>query len=200
MELVISLRIGDAQVSAKCDTFEEAGAFKQWLMDQGMIPPQKEPAGQARHAQGVDGAKVYPINPDVDLGTVEAAETATADQSEVIAAALREKAEQEALAAHVAMEAAAQAEAAKVEKAAKAAAKKAAKEAKPANTIEDVTKAVTDYAAKFGPTEARALFARFGVNRGGDLKPEQFDEFVSVSRDYLARGIKATEGEPVDLM
>lgn len=199
MELVISLRIGDAQVSAKCDTFEEAGAFKQWLMDQGMIPSQ-EPAGQARHAQGVDGAKIYPINPDVDLDT-QAGGTVAQDDAEIAAeTAALEKAEQEALAAHVAMEAAAQAEAAKVEKAAKAAAKKAAKEAKPENTIEDVTKAVTDYAAKFGPTEARALFARFGVNRGGDLKPAQFDEFVSVARDYLARGIKATEGEPVDLM
>jgi hypothetical protein len=69
-------------------------------------------------------------------------------------------------------------------------------EAVPEVTIQDVTKAVTDYAAKLGPTEARALFARFGVTRGGDLKPEQFADFVSTALDYTARGIKASEAQP----
>lgn len=70
-------------------------------------------------------------------------------------------------------------------------------------TIQDVTKAVTDYAAAQGPTEARALFARFGVSRGGDLKPEQFADFVKTATDYTARGIKATDAqmpEGADLM
>ncbi|MFL9934266.1 hypothetical protein P0D88_34965 [Paraburkholderia sp. RL18-103-BIB-C] len=71
----------------------------------------------------------------------------------------------------------------------------AAVDTAPAATIQDVTKAVTDYAAAQGPTEARALFARFGVSRGGDLKPEQFAEFVATAVDYTARGIKATDAE-----
>lgn len=90
----------------------------------------------------------------------------------------------------------------------KAAAAKKAADAKPAvekegPSVSDVTKAVTDYAAKFGPTEARALFARFGVNRGGDLKPEQFVDFIDTARDYIARDIKASDAvmpEGADLM
>jgi hypothetical protein len=67
--------------------------------------------------------------------------------------------------------------------------------AAPAATITEVTKAVTDYAAKFGPAEARALFSRFGVSRGGDLKQEQFADFIATATDYLARGVKASEAE-----
>jgi sRNA-binding protein len=103
-------------------------------------------------------------------------------------------------------QAAAEAAAKTLAKKAAATAKKAAE--KPADppagpNVSDVTKAVTDYAAKFGPTEARALFARFGVNRGGDLKPEQFVEFIDTARDYIARDIKASDAvmpEGADLM
>jgi hypothetical protein len=96
-------------------------------------------------------------------------------------------------------QAAAQAEL-EAEQAAQAAAKpkrtvKKNTEPTPEATIQDVTKAVTDYAAKMGPAEARALFSRFGVTRGGDLKPAQFDEFVKVARDYTARGFAATSAE-----
>jgi membrane protein involved in colicin uptake len=186
MELHISVGFPNGQITAKVDTFAEADVVRDWLAKQGLIngvPKQAET--QVEREPFEPGADIYPT-------TSEATEPAQAEV-DAEAEAARVAAELEAAAAE-------QAKAEKAEKAAKAAARKAAKEAKPANDIQAVTKAVTDYAAKFGPTEARALFARFGVSRGGDLKPEQFDEFVSVAIDYLARGIKATEGDTADLM
>jgi hypothetical protein len=114
----------------------------------------------------------------VDVQTSEPAETATADHSATIAQAKAEikAAEPEAKPTR------------------KPRATKPEPEA-PAATITEVTKAVTDYAAKFGPAEARALFSRFGVSRGGDLKPEQFADFIATATDYLVRGVKASEAE-----
>jgi hypothetical protein len=176
MELVISIGFPNGQFSAKCDTFAEADSVKAWLAGQGLIP-----AGQAQ-------APAPMVEPEKVAELVPMNEAPTPDEL-----------------AHVAMEQAAQAEAAeaaaaKEAKKAAAAAKKAAATAKPAGSITDVTRAVTDYAAKFGPQEARALFARFGVNRGGDLKPEQFDDFIATALDYLARGVKASESDTSDLM
>lgn len=168
MELIISVGFNNGQVSAKCSTFEEANAAREWLSTQGILP-------------ALAGA-VPPAQPTDDSAARAAAEQTIAEAEKEVKPATKSKsvAKREA-----------------VQKAEPAAAES------PAVTIADVTKAVTDYAAAQGPTEARALFSRFGVSRGGDLKPEQFAEFVATAIDYTARGIKATDAqmpEGADLM
>jgi hypothetical protein len=151
MELIINVAFPNGQISAKCESFEEAAQVKAWLIEQGLI------AGEAPRAPA---AEVVDVQAEIVEPTPEPeAKPATKSKS----TAKRE------------------------------AAQKA--EPAPAATITDVTKAVTDYAAKFGPAEARALFSRFGVSRGGDLKPEQFADFIATATDYLARGVKASEAE-----
>lgn len=158
MELIISVGFNNGQVTAKCETFEEANAARHWLNTQGILP-------------ALAGA----VKPGPDVSDNEA----------------RAAAEQAVHEAELAAELAAAKPAPKP----RATKPKAAPAEEITTSINDVTKAVTDYAAAQGPTEARALFSRFGVTRGGDLKPEQFAEFVAVARDYTARGIKATDAQ-----
>ena len=170
MELVIQVGFPNGNFSAKVDDFSEAEAVHDWLVKQGLI--------QGQRAQTVE-AEVVDVTAEADAAAQ--AEQEAAAQAEADAAA---KAAAEAAAKTIA----------KREAAKKAAAAKATEKAdKPTVSVADVTKAVTDYAAKFGPTEARALFSRFGVSRGGDLKPEQFEDFIATARDYIARDIKASD-------
>lgn len=174
MQLVIQVGFPNGQVTATLGDFDEATALHDWLSLQGLIPASARPAA---NTVDVDARAGTAQQANLDLQQAQAQEQAAA---EAAAKTLAKKA---------------------------AAAKKAA-DAKPAvekegPSVSDVTKAVTDYAAKFGPTEARALFARFGVNRGGDLKPEQFVDFIDTARDYIARDIKASDAvmpEGADLM
>jgi hypothetical protein len=205
MEIIINVGFSNGNVSIKADSYEEAGRAKGWLVEQGLLSIPNMPAPQAAPVEPVEpfnaGAKVHPIGGIVEPDNGGEHEAALVAEAE----AQQEAEEAAAKAAEAAAAAAAEKAAAAAAKKAAAAAKKAAAAdaGKPANSIADVTKAVTDYAAKFGPNEARALFSRFGVSRGGDLKPEQFDEFVSVARDYIERGIKASDAqmpEGADLM
>lgn len=101
---------------------------------------------------------------------------------------------------------AAPAEPAKAEKPAAAAAKtdkpataagKPAKAAAPAKTdagptIEEVTAQLTAVADKFGVPEALAMNKRFGVKKAGELKPEQYADYIKFAKHCIDDDVAPT--------
>lgn len=66
-------------------------------------------------------------------------------------------------------------------------------------TVEDATTALQAYVQKFGVQEAMALNQRFGVQKLGQLKPEQYADYVKLAEDCMSTGKPASAAQSDDM-
>lgn len=180
LNLTLALFNGQAQVHARCNSFDELKLVKSFLVEQGLLSvPAIAAANTAIGAQTAAAAA--------------AAQQTTGDvgnQQQAAPAEAPKRGRKPSAASAAAVTSTDTTNASTVD-----AGGAAAGTAQAAPTIQDVTAAITDVANKWDVSEAMALNKRFGVKKAGELKPEQFAEYIAFARDCLANNRKPTEAQ-----
>lgn len=170
LNLTLALFNGQAQVHARCNSFDELKQVKSFLVEQGLL---RDPAIPQTAAAAV-------------AQQVAANQTAAQEPSGNEQKATRTRANKDAAATATDQGGSTQSQ---------TSAPASAGSNGAAPTIQDVTAATTDVANKWDVSEAMALNKRFGVKKAGELKPEQFAEYIAFARDCLANNRKPTEAQ-----
>lgn len=170
MELTLTLILSDgaANLQAKCNSFHELDSVKDYLTKHGLLGNVSAPAVAAQ-AEAQTGQQ----SGEAQAATTEKAGRGRSKKADAANAAAASTGETNALAA--------------------SAGGAVAGTAPNAPTIQDVTAAITDVSNKFGLREAQFLNQRFGVKKAGELKQEQFAEYVAFARECLAANRKPSE-------
>lgn len=168
MELTLTLILsgGAANLQAKCNSFHELDSVKEYLTKHGLLGGTPSTATQAEAPAGQQSG-------EAQAATTEKAGRGRSKKADAANAAAASTGETNASAA--------------------SAGGAVAGTASNAPTIQDVTAAITEVANKFGLQEAQFLNQRFGVKKAGELKQDQFAEYVAFARECLAANRKPSE-------
>ncbi|MDI3304637.1 MAG: hypothetical protein QJR04_25145 [Burkholderia multivorans] len=181
LNLTLALFNGQAQVHARCNSFDELKLVKSFLVEQGLLTNPAAAANTAIGAQTAAAPVAQQTAGDVGNQQQAAQEPAGNEQK-----ATRTRAKKDAAATATDQGGSTQSQ---------TSAPASAGSNGAAPTIQDVTAAITDVANKWDVSEAMALNKRFGVKKAGELKPEQFAEYIAFARDCLANNRKPTEAQ-----